>query len=501
MLSSRALEALAAYTAQRKPGKPITPEEREHAVQKELQRIWREREASEAASEPSLAQIPRFCHKRRLEPPPAPKAQFSPPQMERRPSDPGSSSETALDESTSSLRQLLLGKATADVEAQAQRLARQRLHTHMHSLVLEASELDLVWEVLREHESASRGGAEQRINFEDFCKVAERVAASATDSYFRPSHFAQFPLDGFGRISVLHFFQWARCKNSILRTRLELSHYDTRGDGTLRERDLEQWIIELMPTLASLRHVRKEFVPFYRVTAARKFLFFLDPRRRGRVEIKQLLCSPILHELLDLRRPKIPLEELRRNWFSIDYAEWLYAEYLELDTDQNGMLTLSELMRYRGGGLTLEFAQRIFQECYTYRNKETHQSEIDYKSYLDFVLATTYTSTPEAIGYFFRLLDLKAAKRLASFEICYFFRAVICKCLELGEEPNCTVADVQDEIFDMVKPRNPLCITLADLLDCKVGNTVIGMLTDVNAFFAYDRREMTMDHDSDEQEL
>ncbi len=197
----------------------------------------------------------------------------------------------------------------------------------------------------------------------------------------------------------------------------------------------------------------------------------------------------------------MPLKDLRRNWFSIDYTERLYAEYLELDSNQNGMLTLSELARYRGGGLTPEFATRIFQECLTYRNQETGQSEIDYKSYLDFVLANTYTGTPEAIGYFFRLLDLEAAKRLSSFEICYFFRAVIRKCHEMGEEPNCTVADVQDEIFDMVKPRNPLFITLSDLLDCKVGDTIIGMLTDVNAFFAYDRREMLMDPENEEQEI
>ena len=44
------------------------------------------------------------------------------------------------------------------------------------------------------------------------------------------------------------------------------------------------------------------FVHFYVVTAVRKFFFFLDPRRRGRIAIKDLLLSPILQELLDLRR-------------------------------------------------------------------------------------------------------------------------------------------------------------------------------------------------------
>ena len=47
----------------------------------------------------------------------------------------------------------------------------------------------------------------------------------------------------------------------------------------------------------------------------------------------------------------------------------LYSDYLELDADQNGMLSVGELMRFRGGappggGLTAPFVQRVFQECH-----------------------------------------------------------------------------------------------------------------------------------------
>ena len=41
-----------------------------------------------------------------------------------------------------------------------------------------------------------------------------------------------------------------------------------------------------------------------------------------------------------------------------------------------------------------------------------------------------------------------------AFDLCYFFRAVIDKFDEVGEEANCTVEDVKDEIFDMVKPAD-----------------------------------------------
>jgi len=47
----------------------------------------------------------------------------------------------------------------------------------------------------------------------------------------------------------------------------------------------------------------------------------------------------------------------------------LYSDYLELDADQNGMLSVGELMRFRGGappggGLTAPFVQRVFQDCH-----------------------------------------------------------------------------------------------------------------------------------------
>jgi hypothetical protein len=61
-----------------------------------------------------------------------------------------------------------------------------------------------------------------------------------------------------------------------------------------------------------------------------------------------------------------------------------------------------------------------------------------------------------------------------------------------GYSSGVSPADVKDEIYDMVKPRDPLCITLEDLVECRVGHTVVTMLIDVNGFFEYDNREALM---------
>ena len=450
----------------------------ERETRLELAKLWRERELAEAKHQPSLAEIPRFF----VQKTPTAGAQGGP--SSSRPPHASATGATPSDAvATQSALQAELG-----------RLARLRLRESMATLTLSQEELEQLWKLLKQHASPPQESADERINYDDFCQVADGMPAHCAKTFFCASHFAKFYPDGLGRISLLDFFQWARRKNSLMQTRVELSSFDANGDGTLSEREIEQWIDSLIPTLPALVGIVTEFLNFYRVTAVRKFLFFLDPRRRNRVPIKAILSSPVTHELLELKRADISQEELRHNWFSLAYAEMLYADYLELDDDQNGMLSAQELSRYRGGGLTGVFIARIFQECQTYRNVHTGQSEIDYKSYLDFVLATTYKGTAESLGYFLRLLDIQKSGGLTVFDVCYFFRAVVDKFAEFGDEANCEVDDVKDEIFDMVKPRDQTLITLQDLINCKVGDTVVGMLSDMHAFAAYDRREQSLDH-------
>ena len=49
---------------------------------------------------------------------------------------------------------------------------------------------------------------------------------------------------------------------------------------------------------------------------------------------------------------------------------------MQLDADQNGMLSASELARWRDGGLTTHFVARLFQEVNTYPNKDGMQNEV-----------------------------------------------------------------------------------------------------------------------------
>lgn len=55
--------------------------------------------------------------------------------------------------------------------------------------------------------------------------------------------------------------------------------------------------------------------------------------------------------------------------------------------------------------------------------------------------------------------------------------------------------DIKNEIFDMVKPADPLRITYKDLLRSGRGDVVMSILTDVKGFVAYENRENLSESD------
>jgi len=82
----------------------------------------------------------------------------------------------------------------------------------------------------------------------------------------------------------------------------------------------------------------------------------------------------------------------------------------------NVVLLIKYLFRYGTGTLTSVFLDRVFQECLTY------DGEMDYKTYLDFVLAMENRKEPQALQYLFRLLDVQNKGVLNMFDLNFFFR-------------------------------------------------------------------------------
>ncbi|KNC56474.1 phosphatase 2 [Thecamonas trahens ATCC 50062] len=332
--------------------------------------------------------------------------------------------------------------------------------------------------------------------------AAARVLEPKVAALLTPAAFYRFRSDPLGRVPVELVYEYAVGRASLRKTRIMLAAHDTEGSGYLTEVDMERFIMQSVKDLPCLAALDPTFEVFYVCTAVRKFMFFLDPLRMGRVAIKSILLSPVLSEFFELEdqpaEAALVPDEIERsrgasgapsgpptNWFSLFSARRIYADYLRLDTDQNGMLSRSELAAFGSRTLTPTFLDRVFEECHTYGG------EMDFKTYVDFVLAMENKSEPQALSWLFRILDISKTGALSYFELNVFFKDVLAEMAAAGY-PLVRKEDVMGEIFDMVKPAHPTRITLDDLIASGVGGTVVNILTDVAGFWAYDNREMLL---------
>ena len=177
-------------------------------------------------------------------------------------------------------------------------------------LLLDNAELKELWVVLDSHTSGPALAEEQMMDWDQFC-VVRNIVSQKCKEYFKSQLFAKLQQgDRLGRISIMALFNYIMRKVWLHQTRIGLSLYDITGQGFLRESDLENYILELIETLPQLDGLEKSFHPFYVCTAVRKFFFFLDPYRTGKIKIQDVLACSFLDDLLELRDQELSKEVL-----------------------------------------------------------------------------------------------------------------------------------------------------------------------------------------------
>ena len=156
------------------------------------------------------------------------------------------------------------------------------------------------------------------------------------------------------------------------------------------------------------------------------------------------------------------------------------------------MLSVDELLAFTGTPvkesvqLTRLALERIFQENVTYQ-----PMEMDYKLFLDLVLALENKHSVESLAYFWRILDLDKTGRISPSTITYFYTDVY-ESLRASSYDAPLPANVVVEVFDILACNDPRGPTFADLVKSGQGHVVVSMLIDVTGFWAYDNRESLM---------
>ncbi|KAI8907209.1 hypothetical protein EDD86DRAFT_180396, partial [Gorgonomyces haynaldii] len=314
--------------------------------------------------------------------------------------------------------------------------------------LLSSEDLDVLWETLCQVSILQDN--QRRMNYEQYRKASAKLP-ERFQVFFSPSLFLQMHKDTLGTVSVLQFFNYVLRKAAGWQARLELSSYAT-ASGHLSEQELQDFIKDNADHF-NLQGMSSSFQSkFYVCICLRKFMFFLDPSRKGKVSILSLLNSRILNEFCELRDQNLPENVLRNNWFSSFSALRTYGHFLNLDLNRNGMLSQDELIKYKNDSFTQLFVERIFQTTQTY------DGEMDFTGFLDFVLAVENPSLPESIAYLFKAFDFGLGF-MNEYVLRLFLNEIMIRLKENNLEP-VPIEDVLYEIFDMAGVANRDKITL-----------------------------------------
>lgn len=279
---------------------------------------------------------------------------------------------------------------------------RQMLRREAHSIFLQrqaallpdTDEMDELWKILQEHVDETTEAKDQLMEFDSFIKVTEQLNEKF-EMFVRPRLFLTLMVNSPvpGKAEVLAIFKYVTGRVELEQGRIGISFYDELGQGFLQEVDLENYVRDIIPTLAQIsNYLDPLFETFYVCTVVKKFFFFLDPLHTGRIRIEDAISTGMLSEILELRNEANAKEsegeedqeiheKQDRSWFSLESVIEVYDTFLNLDKDHNGLLSKEELAMFGSGTLTSVFIDRVFKVCRTYDN------EMDYKGFLDFFFA------------------------------------------------------------------------------------------------------------------
>jgi len=98
---------------------------------------------------------------------------------------------------------------------------------------------------------------------------------------------------------------------------------------------------------------------------------------------------------------------------------------------------------------------------------------------------------PQALQYFFKLLDVHHRGYLNIFDLHYFFKGVQ-GLMQQHKHEVVAFEDVKDEIFDMVRPADPTKLTLNDLIQWSVPPQTIYFSNITTIYFVIEQFEVEL---------
>ena len=259
------------------------------------------------------------------------------------------------------------------------------------------------------------------------------------------------------------------------------------GVGHITHVDVKPLMRDLLATHPGLDFLREapEFQERYCETVVHRLFYGVARADPARITLRELRRSDALEAMFAVDETDDINRVLR--YFSYEHFYVIYCRFWELDTDHDFLLDREDLLRYGGHALTYRIVDRVFAGAGRPFTSGV-PGRMGYEDFVWFVLSEEDKSSPAALAYWFRCVDLDGDGAIRPAEAAHFYEEQLQRMECLAQEP-VAFEDVLCQMSDMLSPAMPGSITLADLRSCKLAGQFFNVLFNLGKFVAHEARD------------